>query len=68
MFKSEKTAKDMLSMTTTPKLKELWVLADEASITADVAIVRGWLIDELEARGAMVWNDDTNDFELTEVA
>ena len=68
MHQSERKARYMLSLTITSKLWELWECTEKAQITPNVATVRGWLIDELEKRGAMVWDDAQNDFIIKEVA
>lgn len=34
----------------TPKLLELWQLTETVKYSAELAIVRGWLMDEMETR------------------
>ena len=72
MTKQEKQAREMLSNATLGDLLDEWELTSSIDDTGiSIAIVRGWLMDELESRnpeafGAWLDQDDATDESLRE--
>ena len=57
---SEAIARDSIGRLTNERLAETWMLTNEQQPSRKVTILRGWLLDELEARMnqvANVWED-----------
>jgi hypothetical protein len=62
MTYTEKKAREMISNLTLPELIDEWELTSNIN-TAEIHIVRGWLMDELEKRNPAAfdkWLDSEN--------
>lgn len=55
MTKTEKQARELLSNATLADLLEEWELTSNIR-TPEIAMVRGWLMDELESRNPEAFN------------
>jgi len=50
-------APDQIKNFSTKKLLELWDITESMEISPDLAVVRGWLMDELETRDPAGFDD-----------
>ena len=61
MTAAETKARKMVAARTTAQLMNDWELTEAAPMTAELPIVRGWIMDELRARDPEAydaWMDD----------
>lgn len=68
MTKQEQKARGMISNLTLPELLDEWELTNKMKVSVECAMVRGWLMDELESRNPKAFDewleDEAEDTEL----